>query len=414
VKKFLLGTTAFVAVGVCGGGAFADNQPIKMGIGGYWRGAGGDVLGMSPCNQVGATVHPAAGFGPSGTATNAACNQHHQAFQQDSLLDFNGSTKLDNGLTVGVHIQLRGIAAASSGDTEKRSYVQFQGTFGEIRFGDYDDARLQKALSAPSAGSLFGQNSPFFSITANPVGTNTTNKPIDTKRAQRIGYFSPTIAGFSLAMTYAPNSSKGNLNSGTLAIDDNSGQNSQSWSLAGAYDNKFGDFRLQAFAATSQTHQEAERAIGTTSVVSPRAYDGGAQVSWGPIAFGGDYEYMSNVRSATFGSGGGGNLSNSTFDLGVLYTMGPFSTSLDWSRGSYKGFAGAGGGGVCAALCGNTARLNVYDLIFDYVLGPGISIGAALQFDNYTSGIGGAAGNGSAATNDYHDTVIEVGTAITF
>jgi len=285
VKKFLLGTTAFVAVGAFAGGAFADNQPIKMGIGGYWRGAGGDVLTESACNS----------------GTNASCNKHHQAFQEDSLLDFNGSTKLDNGLTVGVHIQLRGIAASSSLDTEKRSYVQFQGTFGEIRFGDYDDARLQKALSAPSAGSLFGQNSPFFSITGNPVGTNTTNLPIDTKRAQRLGYFSPTIAGFSLAFTYAPDSKKGNLTSGTLPADNNAGQNSQAWSVAGAYDNKFGDFRLQAFAATSQTHQEAPRAAGIP-VTSPTAYDAGAQVSFGPFAVGGDYELVRNVRTSTPGS----------------------------------------------------------------------------------------------------------------
>src|SRR5262249_36098029 len=102
VKKLLLGTTAFVSAAAAATRAFADSQPIKMGIGGYWKGAFADVVDESPCNQTGTTLN------------NASCNHHHQGMMQDSLLDFNGSTTLDNGLTVGVHIQLRGIAASSS------------------------------------------------------------------------------------------------------------------------------------------------------------------------------------------------------------------------------------------------------------------------------------------------------------
>ncbi len=405
MKKILLGTTAFVAVGAAAGGAFADNQPIKLGLGGYWEGAGGAIVGQSPCNETSAGLVP--------QLNNASCNKHHQGFAQDSAIYILGNTKLDNGLTVGVNVQFRGEAASSTLDTEKRSFVQFSGTFGEVRFGDYDDARLQKALSAPQAGHIFGVNSPFFSITGNPVGSNTTNKPVDVKRAHRIGYFSPTIAGFSLAMTYAPDSKKGLFISPGIETSNDAGQNSQAWSVAGAYDGKFGDFHLQAFAATSQTHQESQRGGAfTTPVVSPRAYDGGAQVAYGPFAFGGDYEIVQNARTAGAGSGGGSGLNNHTFDLGASYTVGPFSTSINWSRGTYQGFAGTGSTGVCTAACGNSAHLNTYDLIFDYVLGPGIAVGAALQFDNYTSGVTPALG--SAVTNDYHDTVIELGTSLNF
>ncbi|HZS84404.1 MAG TPA: porin [Stellaceae bacterium] len=400
MKKFLLGTTAVVAVGAFSGGAFAQSagEPIKMGIGGYWRGAFGQVIDQSACNS----------------GTNASCNKHHQAMQEDTLVDFNGSTKLDNGLTVGVHIQLRGEAAKTTSDTEKRSYVQFKGNFGEIRFGDQDDARLTMALQAPSAGSLFGVNSPFFSITGNPVGSNTTSLPIDEKRAQRIAYFSPTIAGFSLGLSYAPDSRKGNITGGTLPTDNDAGQNSQHWDVALGYDNKFGDFRLQAFAAASGTHQEAPRAAGAP-LESPYAYDGGVQVAWGPFAVGGDYELVRNHRttSAVAAGTGGGGLNDHVFDVGALYTVGPFSVSADWSRGLYKGFAGTAGG-VCTFACSATASLNTEELIFNYVLGPGISLGAALQLDQYRSGVNPAVFGSTPTTNDYHSTVIEVGTAVTF
>ncbi len=399
MKKILLGTTAFVAVGAVAGGAYADSQPIKMGIGGYWRGAFGQMVDESPCNQTGANKN------------NASCNHHHQGMMQDSVLDFNGQTTLDNGLTVGVHNQLRGIAASSSTDTEKRSYVQFKGNFGEVRFGDQDDARLTMSLQAPTAGSLFGVNSPFFAFTNNPVGTNTTSLPIDTKRAQRIAYYSPRIAGFQLGAAYAPDSRKGNLTSGSMPTDNDAGQNSQHWDIALNYDNKFGDFRLQAFGAVSGTHQEAPRGASTNPLVSPYAYSGGAQVAWGPFAFGGDYEVVTNHRTAGAGSTGGGSLNDHVFDLGALYTVGPFSVSLDWSRGAYTGFANSSSG-VCTGACGADSTLNTEALVLDYVLGPGISVGAALQLDQYKSGV--AEVLNSPNTHDYHDTTIAVGTAVTF
>jgi predicted porin len=408
VKKLLLGTTAFVSAGAAASGAFADSQPIKMGIGGYWKGAFGDVVDESPCNQTGATKN------------NSSCNHHHQGMMQDTLLDFNGSTALDNGLTVTVHVQLRGIAASSSTDTEKRSYVEFRGNFGEVRFGDQDDARVTMSLTAPTAGSLFGVNTPFFAFTNNPVGTNSTSLPIDVHRAQRIAYFSPRIAGVRLGASYTPDSRKGNLSSPGLPTDNDAGQNSQHWDIALDYDQKFGDFKVLAYGAVSGTHQEAPRGgLTTTPVVSPYAYAGGAQVSWGPFSFGGDYELVTNHRSTGTAATntGGGRLDDHVFDLGFLYTRGPFSVSIDWSRGTYRGFAGSNGG-VCTVACSADSILNTEELVFDYVLGPGIAIGAALEFDQYRSGvdpglaIGGGASPGSA--NNYHNTSIEFGTSLTF
>jgi len=88
MKKFLLGTTAVVAATAFGGGAFAQsaNEPIKLGLGGYWVGGGATQVG-----------------------TGGADNNEHQrqGFQQDTAIYVKGETKLDNGLSVGAAVHFR-------------------------------------------------------------------------------------------------------------------------------------------------------------------------------------------------------------------------------------------------------------------------------------------------------------------
>jgi len=406
-----LGTTAVVAATAFGGGAFAQsaNEPIKLGLGGYWVGGGATQVG-----------------------TGGADNNEHQrqGFQQDTAIYVKGETKLDNGLSVGAAVHFRGEGANAfagtlqsdgktvkqGGDTVKRSYVRFFGEFGEIRFGDDEDSRIQKATYAPQAGAIFGVNSPYLSFSNNPVGTNTTGNPIGTKRGQRIAYFSPTIAGFSFAASYMPDDKKGNFGSAAFPTSGSvldAGQNSQQWSVAGHYDNKFGDFRLQASVGATGSRQEGQGADITnalTGVVSPvsktidenrSAWDAGVNVGFGPITVGGSYEHQQNARAAV----GFSNQNNNVFDAGVLYTIGPFSVSLDWSRGYYRGFATPGS---------STAILDVYELIFDYVLGPGVTVGADVQVDRYKSGVAATpAAFGNKTTNE-HDASVGLGTHFTF
>jgi len=165
MKKFLLGTTAVVAATAFGGAAFAQSasEPIKLGLGGYWVGGAGDRIGGDGNNNNG---------------------KHNQSFSQDSAVYVKGETKFDNGLGVGVLWIFRGEGANSSTtDTVKRSYVRFFGGFGEVRFGDDDDSRLQKAVFAPQAGAIFGVNSPYLAFNNTPAGSNTTSQPIGVKRA---------------------------------------------------------------------------------------------------------------------------------------------------------------------------------------------------------------------------------------
>jgi hypothetical protein len=411
MKKVLLGTTAIFAAAAFGGGAYAQDasEPIKLGLGGYWVGGG--------ASQVTA----------SGSANNGRLRQ---SFQQDSLIVVSGSTKFDNGLNAGVSVQFRGEGANSATatlqsdgktvkggqDTVKRSYVRFFGGFGEVRFGDDEDSRLQKAVFAPQAGAIFGVNTPFLTWSNNPIGTNSTAAPIGTKRAQRIAYFSPTIAGFSFAASYAPQDKKGNfapLSYPTAGSAATAGQNNQNWSVAGGYDNKFGDFRLQASAGYTGSRQNgsggpvtnavcitatpgnAACTTASTPTANRSAWNAGLNIGFGPVQVGSSFEHQNarqSPKSSISTSGGNSN----TWDAGAVYTIGPFSASLDWSRGFYKN----------ASTVNTTNLLDVYEVIFDYVLGPGVSVGAAYQYNRFQSN--------DATTPNEHDSSIELGTHFTF
>src|SRR6266481_618362 len=130
MKKILLGTSALCAVAVAGP-AFAQtaNEPVKLGIGGYFNTGYGAMISQS-------------GASKNGKRTDD--------IDTDAIINIKGSTKLDNGLVVGASMQLRATnqipsAANSSdlttptGDTVKRSYVYITSDYGEIRIGDDDD-----------------------------------------------------------------------------------------------------------------------------------------------------------------------------------------------------------------------------------------------------------------------------------
>ena len=400
MKKILLGTSALCAVAVAGP-AFAQsaNEPVKLGIGGYFNSGYGDIVSQS-------------GAGKNGRRTDD--------IETDAVINFKGSTKLDNGLTVGLSVQMRAenqptnnanvtpVLGTSSVDTIKRSYGYIKSDFGEVRIGDDDDARRQKALTAPVAGPLFGANTPDI-VFSNSGVTNTTQRKLEgDKRISRLQYFTPTIAGFSFAVSYAPGGEKG----GTLNIAPNTsvtnGVNTvnNAVSVAGAYSGKFGDFSLDGYVGGSEGHRVYSSPFGNngsnvTGRDNPTAISGGAVVGFGPFSFGGAYERLYD-RDTPVTTGGitGAHRNRNTWDIGGRYTIGPFGVSLDWTRGIYGN------------QDGNSSSYNDFvSLVGDYVLGPGIDVGAAVDWNHYKSNSALAAPPGGAS---YTGVALMAGLGISF
>src|SRR5437588_10215563 len=124
MKKILLGTSALCAVAIAGP-AFAQtaNEPVKLGIGGYFNSAYGNIVSQN-------------GIGSK--------NKRRDDIDTDAILNFKGSTKLDNGIVVGASMQLRAtnqnlaqssspsLSTTGSPDTVKRSYGYIRTDFGEV------------------------------------------------------------------------------------------------------------------------------------------------------------------------------------------------------------------------------------------------------------------------------------------
>jgi len=392
-KKLLLGTSALCAVAMAAAAqAQTANEPIKLGIGGYLHAAYGNIVSENGTNTKGL---------------------HRDDIKQDNVLNIKGSTKLDNGITAGASIQIRAenlntsTTATQDGktglDTIKRAYGFLRGAYGEVRLGDDDDARRQMAFAAPVAASGdFGANSPGTNFSNNPVSTNSTFAVLaNTSRTDKIVYFTPTIAGFSFAASYSPTGDKGHRGGGTNSSRTTPGQVSNELSAAGNYSGKFGDFQLDAYTGVSSGTREAP-AAGSSSKDNPLIWAIGSVVGWGPFKFGGAYEEVNNARQPATGSPG--HLDNKTFDVGALYGIGPFSVALDWTRGSYNGFAGSTTGG-------SQAVLNIINLNAAYVLGPGVQIEAAIDYEIYRSHVTPTA---SAATQNYSGLALMAGYNFTF
>jgi outer membrane protein OmpU len=370
-----LGTSALCAVAMAGP-AFAQsaNEPVKLGIGGYWNSAYGDMVSQSGASKNG---------------------KRSDDIETDAVLNFKGSTKLDNGLTVGLSVQMRAenqvpSAAVSPNlttatpDTVKRSYAYIKSAFGEVRIGDDDDARRQKAMTAPVAGPLFGANTPDLGMSNGPALTNTTMRKLEgEKRVSRLAYFTPTIAGFSFAVSYAPGGEKGSAGPSfqpNNVPDQNVNVVNNAVSVAGSYAGKFGDFGLDGYVGASTGHRVyatpfANNGSNQSGRDNPTAISGGGVLTFGPFAFGGAYEYLYDRDTpVTTLATTSGHQSRNTWDVGARYTIGPFGISTDWTRAVLQNRDG-----------NSSATTDIVSLVGDYVLGPGIDVGAAVDFNHYKS-----------------------------
>jgi outer membrane protein OmpU len=372
MKRILLGTSALCAVAMAGP-AFAQsaNEPVKLGIGGYWNSAYGDMVSQSGASKNG---------------------RRSDDIETDAVLNFKGSTKLDNGLTVGLSVQMRAenqvpSAAVSPNlttatpDTIKRSYAYIKSAFGEVRIGDDDDARRQKAMTAPVAGPLFGANTPDLGMSNGAALTNTTMRKLEgEKRVSRLAYFTPTIAGFSFAVSYAPGGEKGSAGP-SFQPNNTPNQNvnvvNNAVSVAGSYAGKFGDFGLDGYVGVSNGHRVYAAPVNSniSGRDNPTAVSGGAVLTFGPFAFGGAYEWLKDRDTpVTTATSTGGHQERNTWDVGGRYTIGPFGISTDWTRA------------ILQNRDGNSSATNdIVSLVGDYVLGPGIDVGAAVDFNHYKS-----------------------------
>lgn len=392
MKKVLLGSTALVAAGLIAGHAEAADG-VKLSLGGYYRGVAGVMFDDF-----------------DGAAAGLEDDLRNYVFKQDVEVHFKGETTLDNGLTVGAVVQLEG---QTSGDQIDEVYAYFSGGWGELRFGDDDEALTQLCSIGPSGAANFGADSPFFSFsnsaannTALPLGalayasTNGTCYGM-TGDSTKLIYFSPNFGGFSFAMSFSPDDTEDTRNStnGAGTRFENNGGDSEALSIAANFNHDFNGVTLNiGGGATWSFDREAAPAAD-----EKQDYQGYASVGFFGFTIGGSVEQRVDF--------GGDDSDRLVYGAGVTYNWDAWTVGIGWTHGDYE-IAQAGttvtAGTATLALTGDADQnQDIFALTAAYALGPGITVDGVVEWvDSETSA--------QALSNDYQGISFGLGTLISF
>src|SRR5882757_1220782 len=137
MKKLILGSTALAGIASLANAAQASDG-IKLDVGGFFQ-----------------TVYQ----GVFDKKSEGTFGNHHNydRFLHNAEVHFKGETTLDNGLTVGAHIELEG---ENAGDQIDKSWVYWSGGFGKVQIGSQYKTIGAYCLLPPGATSNFSAFSP--------------------------------------------------------------------------------------------------------------------------------------------------------------------------------------------------------------------------------------------------------------
>ena len=355
MKKLLLGSTALVVGGVMAAPAMAAD-PIKMGIGGYY------------------TFYALAGNIDSSYAFDGSFTTYKGlAFTQEGEIHFIGQTKLDNGTSVGLTVELEawnpGIGVVGGGTAGSNipideAFIFAFGDWGRVELGSRDAATYRMYYGTPSALIGWGaiqhnHNWANASVISNNKAYGRTMATTITPTWQdvnRINYFTPRFAGLQIGIGYAPKiigaAASGQASAGPLNVAGSCGfagatninncpSADYAWQDAfdvGAnYLNKFGDFTVALYGAFAYASF-----VPGYSPLAGRGQHGdrcqphswkqwvlGAQFGFAGFTVGGAVGWDNNGVGANYFTG----VDNDTrfYTAGIMYETGPWQMSFMWA-----------------------------------------------------------------------------------
>ncbi len=358
MKKLLLGSTALVAGGLMASPAMAAD-PIKIGVGGYYQfyALAGNIEGV---------------YAPDGTSVQYRGLQ----FIQEGEIHFIGQSKLDNGTTVGLTVELEGwntpVSSAVNGSVRQidEAFLFAFGDWGRIEFGARDQGSYRMYYGAPSALLGFGffqHNSSF-----NWASTAMTNNPSQSaatfftiggqyQDVNRITYFTPRFMGLQIGVGYAPKInvspnamlSRGlttgpGLTGGVCGFNDattasncptNDNSYQDMFDVGANYLNKFGDVTVALFGAFSYASfipsfnnvagSNANTATGA-NLSNWKQWVVGVQFGIAGFTVGGSYGYDNNGLGGNYYTGQASE--SRKWAASIMYETGPWQMSFGWGH----------------------------------------------------------------------------------
>jgi predicted porin len=134
----------------------------------------------------------------------------------DGQVNFKGATTLDNGIEVGVRLEIEMPNPGSLDET----FVWLKGDFGELRAGNHNSAGYSMISGVPQVGLPInsGWISDFIPVVKGYNdqfrATGMSSKIDGVNDDNTVLYFSPRFSGFQLGLSYTPNVAKANQKAG--------------------------------------------------------------------------------------------------------------------------------------------------------------------------------------------------------
>jgi outer membrane protein OmpU len=390
MKKLLLATAA---VGLVAAAAPAHAE-VKLDLGGYFKGYGFYT------NQ--------------DDDSGVAGDSREFDIIRDTEVHVGGETTLDNGLSVGAHIE----ADADQGDGFEvdESYAYFSGGWGRVNFGSEDGAAYLLQVEAPSADDNLDGLRQY----VNPINFNAADGPdfdvsgtaggLDydqdvSAKADKLTYLSPIFSGFQVGVSYTPDLADA---SDSDAENENDIANAfgATYDIGARYEGQFSN--VGVILGAGYTHadlEEVEPAPGPDDgqpTDDRQAWNVGADFDIGPFGVGvaymqdnfGDVDTLDNAPEDVRDE-------QTTWVVGADYTTGPFKLGASY-------YDSEGNGNVVGDNGDDGVETTRWTGGVVYTYGPGMTFRGSVshaQFDNV---------DGLTTGDSFDATSVLLGTQINF
>lgn len=364
MKKILLSTVAVAAMAVAAP-AMAQDSGVKLGVSGYFKGY------VTVANQ----------------DTVAGTSERSVDIIRDTEVHLSGETTLDNGLTVGAHMEV--FADAADNFNTDESYVYFSGDWGRVNFGAEDAAAYLLQVAAPSAD----EDVDGLRVYINPVnygltdsagiggelstsGVNNAAARFDydqniSGKTDKVTYLTPVVSGFQGGISYTPDvGDSGNDLEGVSAKDDGATTPDQgdAWDVAIRYEGQIDQVGVTAGAGYSIVNVENQAAtVGSDDSDDREAWNIGVDLDFGPFGLGA--AYLNDNQGIS------GSYDKDTYVIGADYTTGPFKLGASYYNQSVE--RGAGNADL------DTDR---YTGGVVYTYGPGMTFNGSISYIDHEMG----------------------------
>lgn len=301
------------------------------------------------------------GYADGTTSANDGFDQ-----QTDAEIEFTPSITLENGIKLGINVQLE---AQTDADQIDQQFAFIEGNFGRIELGSTDNAPAAMSIGVPSAGIGLddGDSGNWISVINTNLIVTTPAFAIDEDSAQKLTYYTPRFSGFQFGASYVPESAE----DADAPPNSANGVRDNAFGMVADYYQELNDITFGASAG--YMHYGDDKAAAGAD---PENYGFGVSLGYAGFTLGGAYNRLKDS--------GSGNLEN--YGLGLAYEAGPFASSLGYIQGDDKS---------------SSSKSNAYELGASYALGPGVAAVFSFYYIEQENSVGsdfkGAAGVGGLA-----------------